>query len=132
MREITIVAPRQSGLLVQIAQRMGDAGINIESIDASDVREWDIIHLVVDRYDQALQILRNAGYDAVTEDALVVRLNDEPGALASITKRLYNANLYVRSARIMQRSGGSALVAISLSEREKGMEVLQDVLVRQL
>ena len=130
MKQITIVAPRQSGLLSNILELLGQAGINIESIDAADVQEWDIIQLSVDRYDEALQALHGAGYHAVTEDVVVVRLKDEPGALAAITKRLQDADVYIRSVRFLQRSAGCALVAISLEQREKAMTVLQDVLVR--
>ena len=130
MKQLTIVAPLQSGLLANVTQLLGEAGINIESIDAADVEEWDIIQLTVDRYDEALQALRNAGYHAATEDVVVVRLKDEPGALAAVTKRLQAAEVYIRSVRFLQRHAGSALVAISLEQREKAMAVLQDVLVR--
>ena len=33
--------------------------------------------LKVDQYDRTLRVLRNAGWNAVTEEALIVRVKDE-------------------------------------------------------
>ena len=40
--------------------------------------------LRVNKYDRARRILRNAGWNAITEDSLLVRVKDEPGAIADL------------------------------------------------
>ncbi len=40
----------------------------------------------VDRYDEALVALRDAGVPAVSEDAIIIRIADEPGALARLSR----------------------------------------------
>ena len=72
MKQITIVTPVKAGLVADISSRLGDAGINIESVDAFAVQKWDIVQLTVSDYDRALQVLRDGGYNAITEDAVVL------------------------------------------------------------
>ena len=105
MKQITIVTPVHAGLVADISDQLGKAEINIESLEAFVVRDWDIVQLTVSDYNNALQVLRDAGYDAITEDAVVVNVKDEPGALAKITRRLHEGGLDMRSVAHSAPSG---------------------------
>lgn len=131
MKHITIVTPVKAGLVADISSRLGDSGINIESVDAFEVQTWDIVQLSVSDYDRALQVLRDAGYDAITEDAVVVNVKDEPGALAQLTRRLYDGGVDMRSMRLLHRQAGEALVAISMDRTDEGMRLISDLLVNR-
>ncbi len=129
MKEITLVTPSRAGLMADISDALGKAGISIESLDAFTVREWDIVQLTVADYNRALKVLRDAGFDAITEDAVVVNLKDQPGALAQVTRRLQKAGIRMRSVRILHRQAGEAMVAISMDRTEEGMKLIEDLLV---
>lgn len=129
MKQITIVTPIKSGLVADISAQLGKASINIESLDAFAVREWDIVQLTVSDYDNALHVLRNAGYDAITEDAVVINVKDQPGALALVTRRLHEGGVDMRSMRILHRQAGEAMVAISMDRTHEGMRLIEDLLV---
>jgi len=129
MKQITIIAPVQDGLVANISRVLGDAGINLDGLDAYDARELDVVTLAVDQYDKALQVLRDAGYDAVSDDALVVCIKDEPGSLARLTERLYQDGIEVSSVRILQRQMGLALVALATDRREEALTLIQDLIV---
>ena len=79
MKQITIVTPARAGLMADISDQLGEAGINIETLEAFVVRDWDIVQLTVSDYNQALVVLRDAGFNAITEDAVVVNVKDQPG-----------------------------------------------------
>jgi hypothetical protein len=132
MKEITIVTPARNGLVADISAALGEADVNIESLDAFVVREWDIVHLTVSNYDTALTVLRDAGYDAITEDAVVVNLTDRPGALAQLTRRLTDAGVAMRSMRILHRQAGEAMVAISMDRSDEAMRLIEDLLVSRV
>lgn len=131
MKQITIVAEVKAGLVADISRRLGDAGINIESVDAFEARTWDIVQLTVSDYDRALQVLRDGGYDAISEDAVVINVKDEPGALAQVTRRLYDGGVDMRSMRLLHRQAGEALVAISMDRTDVGMQLISDLLVNR-
>jgi len=131
VKQITIVAEVKAGLVADISRRLGDAGINIESVDAFEARTWDIVQLTVSDYDRALQVLRDGGYDAISEDAVVINVKDEPGALAQVTRRLYDGGVDMRSMRLLHRQAGEALVAISMDRTDVGMQLISDLLVNR-
>jgi hypothetical protein len=83
----------------------------------------------VDRYDEALVALRDAGVPAVSEDAIIIRIADEPGALARISRRFHDAEIRLRSVRIIRRDGGHGLVALSTERTERALDLVKDVLI---
>ena len=83
----------------------------------------------VDRYDEALVALRDAGVPAVSEDAIIIRIVDEPGALARISRRFHDAEIRLRSVRIIRRDAGHGLVALSTERTERALELVKDVLI---
>jgi len=102
--------------------------VNIEAIDLEGMTDRGVIVLTVDHYDEALKALRDKGFKAVTQDTLLIRLEDKPGALATIALRLKDAGLDLRSMHIARREGGFSLVSLVASDNAKAAEVLKDVL----
>ena len=129
MKQITIVTESRRGLTADIAGLLAEEGINIETLDAEEVEGADVVTLTVDRYNRALAALRDGGYPAVTEDALLVRIEDEPGALAKVAVRFKEADIPVRSIRIIRRRNGFGIVAISTERTEAAKELVRDSLI---
>jgi|DewCreStandDraft_5_1066085.scaffolds.fasta_scaffold07330_3 hypothetical protein len=129
MKEIVIVTQNRAGLLADIAEILARKNINIETLDAEEVHDTAVIELTVNRYDEALQSLRDAGFDAVTEDAFLIRLKDEPGALARVAKRFKDANIDLRSVRIVRRLKDSAIVAVATARTEEAKALVREYLV---
>jgi len=131
MKEIVIITQNRAGLVADISDALAAKGINIETLDAEDAHDMAVVALTVDRYDEALGALRDAGFDAVTEDALVIRLPDEPGALAKVARRFKDADIDLRSLRIIQRQQGFALVALAAERTEQARALVKDYLIRE-
>jgi hypothetical protein len=93
------------------------------------VDENGVIILTVDRYDDAVRALHEAGYRAITEDALVLRIRNEPGSLAKIARRLAEASINIRSLRIAKHLGEETLVTLVAERPEEARELLRDCLV---
>ena len=129
MKQITIIAKEYDGLTADIAAVLGEHGINIESLDAEALEGMGVVTLTVNHYNRALHALNDAGWDAVTEDAFVLRVRDEPGALARVAKRFKDAGVHVRSIRIIQNEGGWGMVAVSAEPVEKARQLVKDNLL---
>jgi hypothetical protein len=85
--------------------------------------------MTVDRYDDALRVLAESGFSAISEDALLIRLDDRPGALAAIAHRFKEANIPLRSVRIIRRAGGAGIVALTTARTEEALALVKDVLI---
>jgi len=129
MREIMVVTQNRAGLLADISETLANRGINIETIDADELHDTAVVELTVDRYDEALRSLRDAGFEAVTEDALLVRLKDEPGALAKVARKFKDANIDLRSVRFIRRETGYAYVAIATDRTKEARALIKDWVV---
>ena len=129
MKQITIITENQSGEVATISTLLGNLNINIEDIEVEKGEEHGVITLSVDRYDAALRAIREAGFQAITQDALLVRLEDKPGALARIATRFEEKAIELRSMHIIQRRNGRAHVSIVTTNNEKAAELLKDVIV---
>ena len=84
---ILITVDNRVGVLAGITGVLAGAGINVESVNAQTAGERGAIIMTVSDTDRALSVLSQAGYKAVSDDAVVVRLRDEPGALAGVADR---------------------------------------------
>ena len=131
MRQITIVTESRRGLTADISELLAAADINIETLDAEEVEGADVVTLSVDHYNRALAALRDAGYPAVTEDALLVRVEDEPGALAKVAVKFKEADIHVRSIRIIRRHNGWGIIAISTERTEAAKAIVRGSLITE-
>ncbi len=129
MREIIIPVKNAPGTLAAVSETLAGARVNIEFIEARVLGERGIIVLRVDRYDAALRTLSDAGYRAVTEDALVLDLENRPGSLAEVARRLADARIGIRSLRIVERAGERSLVTLIADDPDAARRVLSDEVV---
>ena len=117
MNRIIIVAKNEVGVLADISRALADAGINIETISAEGLETQGVITLTTDAHDDALRVLMDAGYKAVSDDSLILRLPDEPGALAKVAERFKDAGVNIQSLHIVERQGDHTIVALSALSR---------------
>ncbi|MCK4626958.1 MAG: hypothetical protein KAV00_16720 [Phycisphaerae bacterium] len=131
MKQIMIVRHGHGSLTADISEALAAGGVNIETLNAREAEDLDIVTLTVDRYDDALKALRDASIDAITEDAVLIRIRDEPGALAKVVKRFKDADVHVRSIRIIHRRQDWAVVAISMDRTEEAMSLIKDLMITE-
>jgi hypothetical protein len=128
MKQIAIISGNRPGEVAHIAEIIAAQGINIDDLDVDSAGGRSTIHLRVDRPDEALHALREADYKATSEDTLLIRLEDKPGALASIAARFRDASLNVRSMHIVKREGNGVLVSLFTNDNVRAAELVRDVL----
>ena len=124
MQRITVVVQNRPGLLAEIAEMLAAKGLSISSIVADSVGTQGVLHLDVEQADEALAALTTAGYNAVSEDVLLARIEDRPGALAQLSRRLMEAQLDIRGLNMVQRNDGWAVVAIATNDNARARGVL--------
>ena len=126
MNRIIVMAKNEVGVIADISRALADEGINIDSISAEGLDEKGVITLIADNYDEALRVLTHAGFKTVSDESLVLRLKDEPGALAKVAERFKNAGVNIQSLHIIDRRNGHAIVALSADDRAKAETLVDD------
>ncbi|MFO7779205.1 MAG: hypothetical protein R6V28_12700 [Nitriliruptoraceae bacterium] len=111
MRKDLVVIPDDTpGQLARLGEVLGAADINIEAISAFTGQGKGIVHVLVDRAEDALEVLAGAGIEVrAARRVVVVPLPDEPGHLGAACRTLAEADINIDQAYI---AAGSKLVII--------------------
>lgn len=82
--QLAVFVENAPGRLAEIAQLLGEAGVNIRGFSVADTVDFGIVRLVVDSPEYAAAALRDHGF-AVHETPMVcVNVPDVPGSLAAV------------------------------------------------
>jgi hypothetical protein len=94
-RDLTVTGwgEDRPGINASVAEAIGNAGINIHGTFGSG--RLGEIHILVDDVDAARQALEGTGYSVEERDALVIQLEDTPGAWGAIARRLADAGVNI-------------------------------------
>lgn len=130
MKQLSIIAENRLGVVTEITEALAVGEVNIESLDAELAVDCTVVVLNVDHYDRAMQIIHKLpNMRIITEDAILVKLVNEPGALAKIARRFTDAGIGLRSVRFLERNNEFGLVAISTDRTDSALALVEDVLV---
>ncbi len=130
MKQLSIITKNRLGVVTKISEALAAENINIESLNAELAGEHVVVVLNTDQYEKALQVIHKLNnMQVVTEDAILVKLSNEPGALAKIARRFTDAGIGLRSIRFIHRDEHFGLVAICTDRTEEALQLVADVLV---
>ena len=93
MQRIVIMAENRIGTIARIAGTLAESGVNLNSIATENEGQHGVVIITTDRTDHALSILNQAGFKAVADEAVLVQLADQAGALANLAGELKDAGL---------------------------------------
>ena len=130
MKQITILARLQTNVIGEATEILAREGVSIDSITGEHYGTQTVVNITVDNLDKALYALqKRLDWQIVSEDALIVQVRDEVGALARLAGRLSGAGAVIRSIRFVERNEGMALVAIAAENMAVAREVMRDAIV---
>lgn len=119
MLQIDVDVPDRPGELAKLAAILGAAQINIDAISAESAGGRSYMSLIVNQPMQARESLMKSGYECSMRTVLVVRLEDKPGALAALARKLGDAGVDVVSTIHLGTVGGHAQIALGVDNLEK-------------
>ena len=130
MKQLSIITNSRVGIIAEVTEALAAKNINIENIDAQVFEDKAIVTLEVDNEELALTELNNLhNYKVIAEDSIIIKLPNEPGALAKISRRFTDASVDLLSIRFIERNEDFGLVAISTERSEVALALIKDVLV---
>lgn len=128
MKAITIVSEDKIGLLADISYILSKNKINIETISANSLGGKAVIILTVAEPQKVIKVLGGSGYNNVTEDYLVVKLEDKPGELNKVAMLLAQNKINISNVHLLTRDGNHSLVALKVDKTRKAKALLGNLL----
>lgn len=124
--QLIVTAQSKPGVLAKVARTLADAGVNITAICAGESAGRGKIRMVVSDPGRAKQALAGAKIRCGEEPALLLSLDDRPGALAAVASRLSAAKINIKCAYASTPvpGGGACQVVLAVANADKAEKAL--------
>lgn len=93
--QVSVFLESKPGHLSRILADFVQGGVSVRGFSASDTGDYGIVRFILDDPDAGLRILQDAGCAAVETQVVCLKLVDEPGELARITKVIADCDINV-------------------------------------
>lgn len=126
-----VIAKDKVGLLADISYVLAKEKISIEQIDANVIGENAIISLgfLSAKYEKAKTALEKNKYAVLPIHSFIVKLEDKPGALAEVSKKLANAKINILNVHVLGKQNGYVFDSIVVDKQKKAKKVLGSAVV---
>jgi len=122
MKDLTVVLEDRPGELARLGEATGEANINIEGMSADTREGRGVLHILVEDAGAAREALSGAGIEVADErDAFVVDVEDRPGTMGEVARKLADAEVNVAFA---YATFGGCRVVFGVDDAAAAREVL--------
>lgn len=95
LKQVSVFAENKKGTMRKVTQILADADINILGSVTNDSAEYGIIRMVVDKPEEAVELLKKGSYLCRITDVIGVEVTDEPGNLNKLLTALEESYINV-------------------------------------
>lgn len=120
VQQISVFLESRPGHLHRVLDAFEDAHISVRGYSASDTGDYGIVRFIVDKPDEALEVLCNMGAAATKSNVLCIRLEDKPGELARVMEIMAHCKINVTYSYSLI----STYIALSVEDLERAEELL--------
>jgi hypothetical protein len=127
--QLVISGKSRPGVIAQVASVLGSAGVNIKAFSAPEVigTSTGKLRLLVADLDGARRALKAAKIKFGEETALLLSLENKPGALNEVADLLTGARINIKCGYCTpSREGKRAIVVLTVSNIEKALSILRN------
>ena len=121
--QINVSMPNVPNSLARIGDKLRSVDVNIDAIACTEGGDNSVVHLVVNDADEGVVALKELG-TVTTNDVLVFRMRNKPGAIGNIGRALGAANVNIRNM-YATTWGKDATVYVHVDDIEQAKEGLE-------
>lgn len=122
VQQLTLFLENRPGILADLCAHLCDRGVNVRAMMTLDNTDTGVVRIVLDRPDEAREILSAAGVAHSTAECLAVRMPNNPGGLAEVARSLSLAGVNIDYIYGSSTAGaGNALCIFGVSDLERAM-----------
>ena len=126
IEQISVFLENTTGRICEVTGTLARAGINLRAVNIADTADFGILRLIVDKTDEAVQALVDAGFTTRKTAVVAVEMVDKPGSLDALMNLITKAGINIEYLYAsLEGSSGKAVVIFKLEDNDKGFEWLR-------
>jgi hypothetical protein len=126
-KQLAIFLENRPGALAAMCETLAEAGINLLALTVSDTVDHAVVRIVTDKPNEALHLLGDAGMLVVESEVLVVEVDNRPGTLGQVARKLAQSKLNIEYAYCTTMPDAErGMLVLRIRDPQKAMQVLQE------
>lgn len=127
-KQLSVFMENKPGRLSHICNTLAEAQINIFAMSVHDTVDHAIVRLIVDHPTKALVILEEEGVYTITQDVVVIEIDNKPGIISTIAKKLFRADINIEYAYCTAAKNQEfGCLVIKTTDPEQTLEILEEI-----
>jgi hypothetical protein len=117
-KDLTVMVPNRPGMLADLSEVLGNAGISMNGVCAFPSEGKVAIHILVDNPSATRGVLDKAKLQVLLErDVLIIGVEDKPGEFGKICRKL--ANIGININLVYPTVQGKVVIGVDDLERAR-------------
>jgi len=92
-QQLSVFLENTPGRLKQLTNSLGEQEINMHALFVADTSDFGVARIICDRTEDAVTVLRDAGFSVTTTEVLAVEIPDRPGSLGELFAAIADAGM---------------------------------------
>lgn len=125
IKQISVFVENKTGRMSEIIGALAQAKVDILALSMADTTDFGVLRMIVDQPEQAKQALRSAGVVVKSSEVLAFEVEDKPGALAELLRKLSDGGVGIEYmyASILRRQD-KAMMIFRVDDADKAETLL--------
>jgi hypothetical protein len=124
MTEFVVRMDNAPGRLASLTELLAEAGVNIEALAAFGLDGEGVIRLIVDNAAAARRLMREAGLAIEEHEVLTTFLENTPGQLAGVARRLADSGVNIEAVYVLNSSLDGIELALVVDQPQSAVPQL--------
>ncbi len=124
-KQVSVFLENKSGRLNEVAQILGDAGINISAFTVADTSDFGVLRLIVSDPEKAVAVLKEKQFSARTTNVVLANSPNKPGALSRMLNILNNEGVFIEYLYAFTMNEDTAVIVIRPTDIDRCVEKLE-------
>ena len=124
-KQVSVFLENKSGRLNEVAQILGNAGVNISAFTVADTSDFGVLRLIVSDPEKAVSVLKEKQFSARTTDVVLANSPNKPGALSKMLNILNDEGVFIEYLYAFTMNSDAAVIVIRPTNINKCIENLE-------
>jgi hypothetical protein len=125
-QQFVVQLPNHPGALADLSEALAAAGVDLRAIGGGGIGDVGHVILTTADDDGTRAVLDEGGYTYHEGESLLTEVDDKPGGMAAVTRRLSDAGVNIHGHLFVGRWGDRAMFAFVVDDVDKARPVLEE------